>query len=338
MKTDEALALTEMVERHGCSCKLDESSLEELLKETSLPATTAHERTIGEDAAVRRLSDERFLVSTVDFFTPILDDPYEFGQIVACNAASDAFATGATESLDCLVTLGLPAGHATIAPKILEGMSDALAQMGGTITGGHTIVSPWPFAGGAITATTTREQLLRTDGASPGEQLYCTKPQGIQPAMGAARIKDPPLVDQLTAAVDRPIDAIRDDAVAWMTTPNATAANAIAPLATAATDVTGFGLAGAGRSIATQAGVGLAIEHLPVIESTPALAELFGAGLRTGETAETSGGLLFSVPPGERAAVESALGEAGVFYRPVGHVTDGDGVVFDDPTIEQISY
>ncbi len=338
MTADDTPALTEMVERHGCSCKVDENSLEQLLTETSLPATAAHERTIGEDAAVRRLSNGRLLVSTVDFFTPILDDPFEFGQIAACNAASDAFATGAAETVDCLVTLGLPADHTAIAPPILDGMRDALAQMGGAITGGHTIVSPWPFAGGAITATTTAERLLRTDGARPGEQLYCTKPLGIQPAMGAARIEEPSLVEQLIGAVDRPIEAIRDDAIAWMTTPNATAATAIASLATAATDVTGFGLAGACRSIATQADVGIVIEHLPVIEGTPALADLFGEGLSVGETAETSGGLLVSVRPNDRDAVESALAEAGVFYRAIGRVTDGDGVLFDSPTIEQISH
>ncbi|GCF15097.1 selenide, water dikinase [Haloarcula mannanilytica] len=335
---DRPTRLTEYTELHGCSCKVGQSDLDSLLDDAGLSGNSDQLLFgIGADAAARRLTDDLALVSTVDFFTPIVDDPYDFGRIAACNAASDAFATGAVENLDCLVVLGLPRELIDSAAPILAGMADALDGMNGVIAGGHTIMSPWPFAGGAISATAHPETLLTAQGASPGDHLYLTKPLGTQPAMGATRVTDEQFVATVTDATDRPLDRIASEAVAWMRTPNRDAALACREFATAATDITGFGLAGQSRVVAARSNVSIELTHLPVIAGTPSLSSLFGYGLTDGESAETSGGLLLSVPPAETDAIESALDEAGVFYRAVGRATAGRGVTLDDPTIEEVS-
>ncbi|WP_336338496.1 selenide, water dikinase SelD [Haloarcula brevis] len=329
--------LTEYAELHGCSCKVGQSDLDALLADASLTDTRDELLFgVGEDAAARRLTDDLALVSTVDFFTPIVDDPYDFGRVAACNAASDAFATGATENLDCLVVLGLPRELTDSAAPLLAGMADALDAMDGGVAGGHTIMSPWPFAGGAVTATAHPDALLTAAGAGPGDRLYLTKPLGTQSAMGATRVSDGEFVETVREATDRPLDRLGDEAVAWMTTPNRDAALACRAFATAATDVTGFGLAGQCRVLAERSGVGVELTHLPVIAGTPALSRLFGYGLAAGESAETSGGLLVAVPPDSMADLEAAFDDAEVFYREVGRVTDGSGVTVDDPTVEPV--
>ncbi|AUG49127.1 selenide, water dikinase SelD [Haloarcula taiwanensis] len=334
---DETTRLTEYTELHGCSCKVGQSDLDSLLADAGLTGENDSLLFgIGEDAAARKLTDDIALVSTVDFFTPIVDDPYDFGRIAACNAASDAFATGAVENIDCLVTLGLPRDVTESAAPILAGMADALDTMDGVIAGGHTIMSPWPFAGGAISATARPDALLTSHGASPGDRLYLTKPLGTQPAMGATRVTDEQFVEIVTDAAERPLDSIASEAIAWMTTTNRDAMVACREYATAATDITGFGLAGQSRVMAARSNVGIELTHLPVIAGTPGLSTLFGYGLTDGESAETSGGLFVSVPPAATAAVESAFDDAGVFYRAVGRVTAGRGVTIDDPTIEEV--
>ena len=334
---DETTRLTEYTELHGCSCKVGQGDLDSLLADAGLTGDSdALLFGIGEDAAARQLTDDLALVSTVDFFTPIVDEPYDFGRIAACNAASDAFATGAVENVDCLVVLGLPRELTDSAAPILAGMADALDAMDGVIAGGHTIMSPWPFAGGAISATARPDALLTSQGASPGDRLYLTKPLGTQPAMGAARVTDEQFVGTVTEATDRPLDRIASEAVEWMTTPNRDAALACREYATAATDITGFGLAGQSRAVAARSNVRIELTHLPVIAGTPALSTLFGYGLTDGESAETSGGLFVSVPPAATGAVETAFEDAGVFYRAVGRATAGRGVTIDDPTIEEV--
>jgi selenide,water dikinase len=137
---DGTTRLTEYSELHGCSCKVGQSDLDSLLADAGLSGDSDQLLFgIGEDAAARKLTDDLALVSTVDFFTPIVDDPYDFGRIAACNAASDAFATGAVENIDCLVVLGLPRELTDSAAGILAGMADALDTMGGVIAGGHTL-------------------------------------------------------------------------------------------------------------------------------------------------------------------------------------------------------
>lgn len=329
--------LTEYAELHGCSCKVGQSNLEEVLGAAGLDGHDEALRFgVGEDAAARQVREDLALVQTVDFFTPIVDDPYEFGRVTACNATSDAFATGATENLSCLVVLALPREITEYAPRILAGMADALDSVGGTIAGGHTTLNPWPIAGGAVTATAHPDQLLTTRDAEAGDRLYLTKPLGTQPAMGAVRVQDGEFAGTVREAVERPIEEISADALAWMTTPNRDTTRVAREYATAATDVTGFGLAGEARVLAENSAVGVEITRLPVIDGTPALSGLFGYGLLEGESAETSGGMLVSVPPERTAAFERDLGDAEVFGREIGRVTDTSGVTLEDPDIEPV--
>jgi len=336
--TEGPTELTEYAELHGCSCKLGRSELDSLLTEVDI--TTPQPELIcgvGEDASARPIGDDQVLVSTIDFFTPIVDDPYQFGRIAACNAASDAFAMGAWTDLSLLVVLGLPRTATDIATALLSGIIDAVDEMGGVVAGGHTIMNPWPIAGGAVTATTAESSLLQTTTASPGERLYLTKPLGTQPAMGALRVKDGEFGETVTDTTDRPIETIGEEALAWMTTPNRDAIEAGHEFVTAATDVTGFGLLGQSKLLAENAGVGVSLTHLPIIEGALELSRLFGYGLESAESAETSGGLLLTVPEAESSAFEASLSAADVFYREVGTVTEGTGVELRDPTLEAIS-
>lgn len=332
--------LTEYAELHGCSCKVGQADLESLLREANIDThSTTHDGLIfgiGEDAAARRLTDELALVQTIDFFTPVIDDPYDFGQVAACNAMSDAFATGATENLSCLAVLGVPRELTKKAAAILAGMADALSEVGGTLVGGHTILNPWPLAGGAITATAHPDDLLSMAGAAPGDHLFVTKPLGTQPAMGALRVHDGEFAAVVTEATTRPVAEIGSEALAWMTTPNLDAALLAREFATAATDVTGFGLLGQSRTLAARAGVGIELTRIPVIPGTPELSELFGYGLETGESAETSGGLLLSVPNAVRAAFVERAEQAGLFCFPVGRVVSGTGVTIENAIVESV--
>jgi selenide,water dikinase len=330
-------ALTDHAELHGCSCKVGRGDLESLLAEAGVDGEQPGLLFgVGEDAAAQPLGDSRALVSTVDVFTPVVDDPADFGRVAAVNAASDAFATGAVDDLACLAVLGLPRDLTTVAAEILTGMLTAIAGMDGVIAGGHTILNPWPLAGGAITATAPRDGLLTTTDVSPGDHLYLTKPLGTQPAMGALRVSDGEFAETVADATDPDIEAVGQEAYRWMVHPNRAAALAVRELATAATDVTGFGLLGEASTIAARSGVGIELTALPVIEGTPSLSDLFGYGLVAGESAETSGGLLVAVEDDRTAALEAALDEADVFYRAVGRVTEGAGARLAKPAIDQI--
>ncbi|MFT4930290.1 MAG: selenide,water dikinase [Natronomonas sp.] len=335
---DRGPALTEYAELHGCSCKIGQSDLESLLAETGLDADRPELLFgVGEDAAARTVTDDRATVSTIDFFTPIIDDPYAYGRVAACNAASDAFAKGATEELSFLVVLGLPRELTDAAPAILDGIADGAASVDGVVAGGHSVLNPWPLAGAAVTATAHPDDLVTTDGATPGDRLYLTKPLGTQPAMGALRVQSGEFGDTVRGAPDRSIPEIGEAALRWMTTPNRGAAEAFgeAPV-TAATDVTGFGLLGQAEHLAANASVGIEITHLPVIAGTPPLSDLFGYGLLEGESAETSGGLLVAVAQHGGDDFEAVLDDRGIFYREVGRVTEPPDVALVDPTVEEV--
>ncbi|MFB6297119.1 MAG: selenide, water dikinase SelD [Salinirussus sp.] len=340
--TGDTPRLTEYAELHGCSCKVGQGELEDLLAEAGLTGPSGPDAggdllfDVGEDAAARMLHEDLALVQTIDFFTPIVDDPSEFGRVAACNAASDAFATGATDDLSCLVVLGLPRELTDQAAAILAGMADVLSSVDGVIAGGHTTLNPWPVAGGAVTATAHPGELLTSSGARPGDRLYLTKPLGTQPAMGALRVRGGEFGETVREAPDRPIEEIGAEALSWMTTPNRAAARTARGLATAATDVTGFGLLGQARVLARRSEVGVAIENLPVVRGTPALSRLFGYGLEAGESAETSGGLLLSVGPDRAGDLEAALADSGVFHRRIGRVTEGTGATLESSTLEAI--
>ena len=203
-----------------------------------------------------RLSDDSAAVLTVDFFTPIVDDPYEFGRIAAANALSDVFAMGATPhvalnllALDCALGAG-------VAGDILRGGADAVCEAGAFVAGGHTIDDAEPKYGLTVFGTVHPDRIVRNAGALPGDALYLTKPLGTG-IMVAARACD--LVD----------DAGLRPAVESMMELNAAGAAALAESGVhAATDVTGFGLAGHLHELLEASGRAAALDFgaLPLFE------------------------------------------------------------------------
>lgn len=276
---------------------------------------------VPDDAAVYRINDELALVQTVDFFTPVVDDPYMWGAIAAANALSDIYAMGGTP-LTGLNLVGWPKElDMELLSQVLEGGADKAQEAGCLVVGGHTVDDPEPKFGMAVTGTVHPGKVLRLSGALPGMSLLLTKPLGtgiIATACKAGRI------DQ----------ALLGRASKLMATLNDGAAQAMAQVgAAAATDVTGFGLIGHLRTMAHASGLGVDLwaEHIPVLDGVRPLAH---EGLVPGGTgrnqsyfqefvkfdpqvdpltrtiffdAQTSGGLLIAVESSRRKAMVEAL-------------------------------
>jgi selenide,water dikinase len=188
---------------------------------------------LGDDAAVYRLSDELALVQTVDFFTPIVDDPYQFGQIAAANSLSDVYAVGGTP-LTALNIVGFPTKSLpmSILAEILRGGVDKAREAGVTIVGGHTVDDDEPKYGLAVTGTVHPERFLTGAGGRPGDVLVLTKPLGTGTIATALKAGD--------ARPEHVAQATR-----WMSRLNREAAAAmLACRAHAVSDISGFGLLG----------------------------------------------------------------------------------------------
>jgi selenide,water dikinase len=243
--------LTALSHGAGCACKIPPGALHPLLAE--LPRTSDPALLVGhesaDDAAVYRLSDELAIVSTVDFFTPIVDDPYDFGRIAATNALSDVYAMGGRPITALnLVAYSLEQLGDGPLREILRGGADVAAAAGVAVVGGHSIDDAEPKYGMAVTGTVHPDRLMRNSTARPGDALFLTKPVGGGVASTAAKreLAPPGLVDA---------------AVAVMTTLNREASEAaLAAGASAATDVTGFGLLGHLHELALASGVAAEID------------------------------------------------------------------------------
>lgn len=280
-----------------------------------------------DDAGVFRLNDDTALVQTVDFFTPIVDDPYWFGAIAAANALSDVYAMGG-RPLTALNIAGFPV---TKLPKqllaeVLRGGADKVREAGAALLGGHSIDSPEPIYGLSVTGVIDPRKIGAKAGAKPGDVLLLTKPIGI---------------GVITTAIKRGLctEADTDEAIAVMAKLN-NQVEALAPFAIAGmTDVTGFGLLGHASEMARHGGVGIRIlsGQVPILDSafTYAAQNVFPGGSRNNfrfltekayvefdpaidETrrlllcdAVTSGGLLIAVPREQAEAVQAALLQAG---------------------------
>jgi len=187
----------------------------------------------ADDAAVLRLNGDRYFIQTVDFFTPIVDDPYTFGQIAAANSLSDIYAMGGTP-LFALNIVGFPINELpkSILVEILQGGADKAAEAGISIVGGHSVDDHEPKYGLVVTGDVAKNKLVRNNGAQPGDALILTKPLGtgiISTAIKKGHASD----EQIEAAVES------------MTSLNKVGADAMMGLGVhAATDVTGFGLLG----------------------------------------------------------------------------------------------
>ena len=185
-----------------------------------------------DDAAVYRLDDERALVVTTDFFTPIVDDPYAYGAIAAANALSDVYAMGGEPLLALNIAALPPDLPSGIMPEIFRGMAEKVAQAGAVIAGGHSIQDREPKVGLAVVGTVNPRRMLTKKGTSPGDLLLLTKPLGSGCITTASK-RDKVEPDHLKTAVE------------WMSRLNRTAGKAASDVgARAATDITGFGLIG----------------------------------------------------------------------------------------------
>src|SRR5665648_199439 len=185
-----SLRLTSLSRGAGCGCKLPAADLHALLDDLELPRD---ERVLvgietADDAAVIRLSDKLALVQTVDFFTPIVDDPYAFGAIAATNALSDVYAMGGrpVTALN-LVAFPLERLGAGVLREILRGGRDAVAAAGAAVVGGHSIDDPEPKYGLAVTGVVHPDEVLTNAGGRPGDALVLTKPLGAGAISTAAK-------------------------------------------------------------------------------------------------------------------------------------------------------
>ncbi|HEX3344237.1 MAG TPA: selenide, water dikinase SelD [Polyangiaceae bacterium] len=254
-----AVRLTTLAKRAGCAAKYPPGYLFPLLG--ALPKVVDPNVIIGsataDDAAVYRIDDERALVLTTDFFTPVVDEPYDFGAVAAANALSDVYAMGGTP-LAALNLVGFPDDlDPSVLGDILRGGAEKAREAGIDIVGGHTIKTDEPIYGLAVTGMVHPARVASNAGARPGDVLVLSKPLGIGIVTTAAK-------QERDAA-----GAIRE-AIALMTTLNRGAAEAMNAVgAHACTDVTGFGLLGHLRNLAAASGCTAVVRRrdVPVLDA-----------------------------------------------------------------------
>ena len=326
-----ALRLTEWTSCGGCAAKWGASPLAGLV--ASLPGAADGQLLVGlapfDDAAVYRLGDDLALVSTTDFFPPLVDDPADFGAVAAANACSDVFAMGGRVVLALNVAAFPDRLPLEAAQAITSAAAEVVAQAGGVVAGGHTIRSEEPLFGLAVQGLVHPAEVWSKRGALPGDVLVLSKPLGTGIVLAGGD------------------DAAKRGVVEGMRGLNRAAAEALRDLGPrgphAVTDVTGFGLLGHAWEMAERSGVCLRLDAgaLPLYEGALTAAE---AGVRTGGDArnrahleghvrcaapsalealaydpQTSGGLLAAVSP----EVAGVPGLAAAGFVPVGHVADG---------------
>ncbi len=351
MTATEPVRLTRFSHGAGCACKLSPDDLRTVLDLVrGIDASAEPNLLVGletaDDAAVYRLRDDLAVVVTTDFFTPIVDDPYDWGRIAATNALSDVYAMGGTP----LLALNLVAWPRDSLPfellaRVLDGGADVVRAAGALVGGGHSIDDAEPKYGLAVVGTVHPDGVLTNSGAQVGDDLVLTKPIGL--GVISTAVKRDAATPELVA-----------EAVRVMTTLNAGARDAALDLCDAvhaATDVTGFGLLGHARELVAASGVGGEVDAVavPVIDGVP---ELVAEGMVAGGTqrnhafvsdttdwgplpeaeqllladAQTSGGLLIAVASDRTGDLVDQLGRrdalaAAVVGRCVagtaGHVT-----------------
>jgi selenide,water dikinase len=249
-----AVALTSLSHGAGCGCKLPAASIGPLL--AGLPAAPTDPNVLvgfdtADDAGVYRLREDLAIVQTVDFFTPIVDDPFDFGRIAACNALSDVYAMGATPvSAVNLVAFSIEEHGSEVLAEILRGGAAIAAEAGVAILGGHSIDDREHKYGMAVTGVVDPRDLLTNAGGSAGDALVLTKPLGA----GA-----------VSTAVKRGLAAPLDEAVAVMTTLNRDGARSLRAAGVhGLTDVTGFGLLGHLHELALASGLAAEVQAAAV--------------------------------------------------------------------------
>ena len=242
-----ALRLTQYAHGGGCACKIPPGELEQAVKALGAQdnSTIIVGVDDGDDAAAVRVG-ERAILSTADFFTPVVDDPYDFGRIAAANALSDIYAMGATPVV-AINLLGWPRDvlGTDVMSEVLRGGADVGRAANCPVIGGHSIDDPEPKYGMAVTGVADPDRLMRNDAAQAGLPISLTKPLGV----GVLNNRH------------KSTGEVFENAIASMTTLNADAsAAALAAGVSAATDVTGFGLLGHLWKMCRASGVGAQID------------------------------------------------------------------------------
>ena len=299
--------------------------------------------TVSDDAAVYRISDELAIIQTVDFFTPVVDDPYTYGAIAAVNAMSDVYAMGGQVTL----ALNIACFPSQLAPEvvgeILRGGAERVREAGAVVAGGHTVDDPEPKFGMAVMGTVHPDHVATKAGARPGDVLLLTKPLGTGIITTAAK-GDAAKPAHLQAAIDSMLHLNRIGSLL----PSRFGLRAM-------TDITGFALLGHASEMAEKSAVRLRIraKHVPLLPGahdyaekslfpggTKRNADYYGRGVSVSPgiseelvllfyTPETSGGLLISVPRTKLEQVQAYMRAQGQSAWAIGQVEAGAGIVID---------
>ena len=288
----------------------------------------------NDDAAVYRLNDDKAAVLTVDFFAPVVDDPYSYGYIAAANAMSDVYAVGGIPALALNIACFPRTLNADVTREILRGGSDAAIDAGALVVGGHTVEDDEPKYGMAVVGFIETGKRVGHDGARPGDHVVLTKPLGsgiITTALKAG------------AATE---DEVERATAIMKTLNNAASAAMNSAGANACTDITGYGLIGHLINIAEASNVTIEIEasRIPIIDGAVRLAEEGSVSGGTNRNldeatssvqwhpnvsklarlllcdAQTSGGLAIVVPPESKPILDSELKQRGVEAWTIGQV------------------
>lgn len=339
------IKLTRFTHGLGCACKLRPQALEQVLANLppSLDPKALVDASTVDDAAVYQLTDDLAIVQTVDFFTPIVDDPYWFGAISAANSISDIYAMGATP-IFALNIVGFPSNRLPlkVLEEILRGAQDKAAEAGISILGGHTIDDTEPKYGMAVTGIVHPDKVIRNSTAQVGDVLVLTKPLG----MGI-----------IATALKRGLadEVIAQKAIQIMVTLNKASAEAMATVHVhACTDITGFGLLGHLHEMtsASHVDVELTLSAIPILPEARVFATMdiipggtlnnlsfvqthviFSDNISRVDQllladAQTSGGLLISLPASEAQRLLDALDARKVQGHIIGQITgEGQGKI-----------
>lgn len=294
-----------------------------------------------DDAAVYKVSDDVALIHTLDFFTPIVDDPWTYGAIAAANSMSDVYAMGGDVVCALNICCFPPSLDAETVSEILRGGAEKTAEAGGAIAGGHTVDDKEPKYGLSVIGHVHPDRIFTKAGARPGDLLLLTKPLGVGIITTAAKS-------------DAAGKGHLDDAIQSMLALNRDAAEVFRKAGVhACTDITGFSLLGHAWQMATASSVGLKIpfEQLPFVDGAKQYADdwlfpggscnnqsFFGAHVSFSSsipdemrlllfTPETSGGLCAAVENGKHREIIRQCASRGVTVSVVGEVVDGGEIV-----------
>lgn len=337
MIPDNEVRLTQMTKTAGCAAKIGPGTLAGILEK--LPKFSDPDLLVGietsDDGAIYKVNDETALIQTLDFFTPVVDDPYIFGQVAAANALSDIYAMGGEPRVALNIVAFPNCVNPEILGKILAGGADKVKEAGAVLAGGHSIQDDEPKYGLSVTGFVHPDKIFKNCGALPGDVLILTKPLGTGIVNTAVK-------------ADMASEQAKEEVVKVMTSLNQKAKRVIEKYEVhACTDVTGFGLAGHSLEMAKSSGVTIEIRvnDLPVQSEAPELARmgLVPAGayrnrdftendIDLGDAEEylrdlffdpqTSGGLLVSVTPETAGKILEDLEKAGMDtkYALIGRV------------------